>query len=301
MKEFNLSEKRKEIEDLIIKMGWQSDIEKLIIDKIKEQDKEFIKNEEFLLMQVETGEITWKEFYEKRQKLVGCELSQTCSSENNSQRKKDNDDTRNIHCLEPRSKNRGRPIKNECMSVDADNHADTNIKREKHLKNKREQGKRWYKKHNGEHKERTKNNYRKNFSENPELNKEKYNKNKNKDWYKDSHRKSVGKWNKENPKKRKAQLIAQEKIKIGEGYLCDLCKKELATERHHEDYDKPLEVMLVCKNCHKNKHTLRGSKKKGCGKELFEHPNEIELKAYCGDSCGYFCEECSSAKKDKKC
>ena len=33
--------------------------------------KEFIKNEEFLLMQEETGEITWKEFYEKRQKLIG--------------------------------------------------------------------------------------------------------------------------------------------------------------------------------------------------------------------------------------
>ncbi len=37
--------------------------------------KKFIKNEEFLLMQVETGEITWKEFYEKRKKLAGEKLT----------------------------------------------------------------------------------------------------------------------------------------------------------------------------------------------------------------------------------
>ncbi len=37
--------------------------------------KEFISNEEFLLIQLETKEITWKEFWEKRNKLAGEELS----------------------------------------------------------------------------------------------------------------------------------------------------------------------------------------------------------------------------------
>jgi len=37
-----------------------------------------------------------------------------------------------------------------------------------------------------------------------------------------------------------------------------------------------------------------GKKPKGCGKELFEHPDYVELKAFCGDSCGYFCDKCKS-------
>lgn len=41
----------------------------------------------------------------------------------NSQRKKDNDETRNVHYLESRSKNRGRQINSECMPVDADTHS----------------------------------------------------------------------------------------------------------------------------------------------------------------------------------
>ena len=40
----------------------------------REYVKEFIKEEEFLLIQVETKEITWKEFYKKLDKLVGEEL-----------------------------------------------------------------------------------------------------------------------------------------------------------------------------------------------------------------------------------
>lgn len=37
-------------------------------------------------------------------------------------------------------------------------------------------------------------------------------------------------------------------------------------------------------------------KVEGCGKELFEHPDDSELKCYCGDSMGYFCEKCKPKK-----
>ena len=53
-------------------------------------------------------------------------------------------------------------------------------------------------------------------------------------------------------KKNKGKVKARKKaysIKI-ENQKCEKCKIKKATERHHEDYNKPLEVMLVCKKCH---------------------------------------------------
>jgi len=72
------------------------------------------------------------------------------------------------------------------------------------------------------------------------------------------------KWRKENPEKVKIQNhnnyirnkekyyargIAQKNIKLGEK-LCQRCNKRKAVERHHTDYNKPLEVELLCKKCH---------------------------------------------------
>lgn len=60
------------------------------------------------------------------------------------------------------------------------------------------------------------------------------------------------KYRQKNPK----QVIARNKarlIKIPKGQLCVVCNKDLAVEKHHEDYDKPLEVMFVCKKCHTKK------------------------------------------------
>ncbi|OTZ47830.1 hypothetical protein [Bacillus thuringiensis] len=37
---------------------------------------------------------------------------------------------------------------------------------------------------------------------------------------------------------------------------CDLCKTEGPVEGHHEDYEKPLEVIWVCKQCHEDIHHL---------------------------------------------
>ena len=39
-------------------------------------------------------------------------------------------------------------------------------------------------------------------------------------------------------------------IKIPKDFLCLICKENIATQKHHEDYDKPLEVMFVCNSCH---------------------------------------------------
>lgn len=83
--------------------------------------------------------------------------------------------------------------------------------------------------------------------------------------YKENNKEKIKKWKennkeliKEHRKKDylthlpqyKARKVAYKKIKIPKGQICVKCKKELATERHHEDYDKPLEVELVCKKCH---------------------------------------------------
>ncbi len=44
------------------------------------------------------------------------------------------------------------------------------------------------------------------------------------------------------------------KIKISFGILCERCKENLATEKHHPDYSKPLEIIFLCKNCHIQLH-----------------------------------------------
>ena len=77
-------------------------------------------------------------------------------------------------------------------------------------------------------------------------------------------------YNKKNPKK----IIARNKsrsIKIPKGYMCEVCNKKLAIERHHENYDKELEVILCCKKCHielNKQKRLRDEKNKKIEKEL---------------------------------
>jgi hypothetical protein len=48
----------------------------------------------------------------------------------------------------------------------------------------------------------------------------------------------------------KVGKIANKFIKIPKGYKCEICSINLAIQRHHEDYSKPLEVILCCKTCH---------------------------------------------------
>jgi len=52
-----------------------------------------------------------------------------------------------------------------------------------------------------------------------------------------------------NRDKWRARRISQE-IKIPENQICELCKTNLATQRHHKDYSKPYLILFVCNECH---------------------------------------------------
>lgn len=52
----------------------------------------------------------------------------------------------------------------------------------------------------------------------------------------------------------KAREKAKSNIKV-KG-LCENCNINLAVDRHHKDYNKPLEVILLCKKCHRAIHEL---------------------------------------------
>ncbi|KKL07038.1 hypothetical protein LCGC14_2590020, partial [marine sediment metagenome] len=71
----------------------------------------------------------------------------------------------------------------------------------------------------------------------------------------DKVRKIVKKYRSKNPEKQPAWDKARRgigAIKI-EG-LCQICEIEEATHRHHPDYSKPREVILICAKCHKDIH-----------------------------------------------
>jgi len=64
--------------------------------------------------------------------------------------------------------------------------------------------------------------------------------------------------NKHYNKKKKeyyARMTARKKIVIPLGEKCELCKINLAKERHHPDYDQPLEIMFLCVKCHAELHS----------------------------------------------
>ncbi|AHJ87214.1 hypothetical protein BCP8-2_176 [Bacillus phage BCP8-2] len=55
---------------------------------------------------------------------------------------------------------------------------------------------------------------------------------------------------------RKKVLRALESGKLVKPLVCESCKEERSLEGHHEDYNKPLEVKWLCKECHENEHHL---------------------------------------------
>ena len=57
----------------------------------------------------------------------------------------------------------------------------------------------------------------------------------------------------ENKIKLKSQIIAQ-KIPIPKEQLCEICKINEAKDRHHPDYNKSLNILYLCKSCHKRLH-----------------------------------------------
>lgn len=64
------------------------------------------------------------------------------------------------------------------------------------------------------------------------------------------------------PEKIMARQKVQYAIKVGKitKMPCEVCGS-LEVEAHHEDYSKPLDVMWLCKKCHKEHHN---KKKGGC-------------------------------------
>ena len=62
-------------------------------------------------------------------------------------------------------------------------------------------------------------------------------------------------YRKANPEKVKAHIKALKLIPIPSGTLCEICQEALAVDRHHEDYNKPLDVKFLCRNCHSGLHT----------------------------------------------
>jgi membrane-associated HD superfamily phosphohydrolase len=62
-------------------------------------------------------------------------------------------------------------------------------------------------------------------------------------------------WRAEDKRRAKAHNAVSQAIKKGKlvRQSCERCEAK-KTEAHHEDYDKPLEVMWLCTPCHKQRH-----------------------------------------------
>lgn len=76
------------------------------------------------------------------------------------------------------------------------------------------------------------------------------------------------KWKKRNPLKRKANQIIFVEKRAGriKPEPCIICGKE-ETQSHHEDYNRPYDIVWLCKKCHCQRHLDLGSYKScgGCG------------------------------------
>lgn len=65
----------------------------------------------------------------------------------------------------------------------------------------------------------------------------------------------VKKWNERNKSKHVAHGIVGRKVRNGtlKRKVCEVCGNK-KSDAHHEDYKKPLEVMWLCRQHHKDKH-----------------------------------------------
>ena len=63
----------------------------------------------------------------------------------------------------------------------------------------------------------------------------------------DKHRVNLSKYGASHKKEKTARLQAWRKVPLGD--RCEFCESTQNLERHHPDYDKPLEVRTACGKC----------------------------------------------------
>jgi hypothetical protein len=69
--------------------------------------------------------------------------------------------------------------------------------------------------------------------------------------YKERHKINQRRWASRNPEKVKAHQQAK---KVPLGSHCEQCGASEKLHRHHPDYTKPLEVIILCVACHERTH-----------------------------------------------
>ncbi len=70
---------------------------------------------------------------------------------------------------------------------------------------------------------------------------------------KEINRRAVEKYKLKYPERAKANYLAKYHIPL-DGRCCEICGSTEDLHRHHDDYSKPLEVIIMCKECHDKTH-----------------------------------------------
>ena len=79
---------------------------------------------------------------------------------------------------------------------------------------------------------------------------------------KETYLKSKKEWDARNRHKKNAHTVVRRAIKSGKitkPDRCQICGKVGEVQAHHEDYNKPLEVIFVCSNCHGMIHRYKNA------------------------------------------
>lgn len=73
----------------------------------------------------------------------------------------------------------------------------------------------------------------------------------------DKHALATKKYDEKNPHKAHARKVVHAAVKRGalvRKKRCSHCGMKGPTQFHHDDYSRPLDVMEVCRQCHKDRH-----------------------------------------------
>lgn len=77
---------------------------------------------------------------------------------------------------------------------------------------------------------------------------------------KEKYNAQVREWNHNNREKVSAYRKVKRAIKNGtlvRRYVCEDCGSKARIDAHHEDYSKPLDVLWLCRQCHRNRHPAK--------------------------------------------